>query len=120
MAGEPNQPTDYRARPISETQGIVERVQTLQPEQRVVVNVKNWKQSATVIINGILFVAAGLISILDILFGANVIEPLVKVFTSDPEAVTRIITIITQVYTALNIYLRVKTTQPITLRTDPK
>lgn len=112
--------SDYRARPLKEDQSIPERMQELQPEQRVVVEAKNWKKSATVIINGVLLVVATIISLLDILFGANVVEPIVRVFTDDPELVTRVITVITQVYTVLNIVLRAKTTQPITLRNDPK
>lgn len=112
--------TEYRARPLPEGQSIVERVQKLQPEQRVVVEAKNWKTSATVLINGALFVAASIIAVLDIVFGANIIEPIVKVFTNDPEVPTRVVTTLTQVYTALNIILRFKTTSPLTVRTDPK
>lgn len=112
--------TDYRARPLPEGQNVLERVQAIQPEQRVVVEAKNWKQSATVIINGGLFIVASIISLLDILFGANVIEPMVRVFTSDPDTVTMVLTTVTQVYTALNVILRFKTTSPLTVRTDPK
>lgn len=121
MGGTPTpEPTEYRARPLPEGQTIKEQVQTLQPEQRVVVEAKNIFKSLTMQLNGILFIVASLVAALDILFGANVIEPLVKVFTSDPDRVTTIITTITQVYTALNILLRLKTTAPVTLRTDKK
>ena len=71
-------------------------------------------------VNGLLFIVASLVAVLDILFGANVIEPVVKIFTSDPERVTVILTTITQIYTALNVVLRLRTTQPVTLRTDKK
>jgi len=119
MGGTP-EPTDYRARPLPEGQSIKEQVQTLQPEQRVVVEAKNIFKSLTVQLNGILFIVASLVAVLDILFGANIIEPVVRVFTSDPDRVTMILTTITQVYTALNILLRLKTTAPVTLRTDKK
>jgi hypothetical protein len=112
-------PTDYRARPLPD-QPVVEQLQTLQPEQRVVVEAKNWKQSVTVIVNGALLVAATVLQLLDLVFGANLLEPIVRVFTEDPESVTRIITVVTQFYTLANLYLRAKTTAPITLRTDVK
>ena len=102
-------PTDYRARPLPENQGTVEQLQTLQPEQRVVVDVKNWKQSVTVIVNGALLVAATVLQLVDIIFGANLLEPIVRVFTTDPDRVTYLVTTITQVYTLANIYLRAKT-----------
>lgn len=121
MSEEPSTPnTNYRARPLPANQSMSERVRELQPEQRVVVNAKNWKKSLTVVINGSLLVAASIVAVLDILFGSNVIEPIVSVFTNDPQRVSTIITTITQVYTALNLYLRFKTTQPVTLRTDVK
>lgn len=120
MAGNPEEkPTEYRARPLAED-GVAEQLKTLQPEQRVVVEAKNLFKSITVQLNGILFIAASLVAVLDILFGANVIEPIVKIFTSDPDRVTMILTTITQVYTALNIFLRLRTTAPVTLRTDKK
>lgn len=112
--------TDYRARPLPEGQTVQEQLQTLQPEQRVVVDVKNWKQSWTIIVNGILLVAATVLQLLDVIFGANLLEPLVKVFTNDPDSVVRIVTVVTQLYTLANLYLRAKTNAPITLRSDVK
>lgn len=119
MAGNPDQPTEYRARPLAED-GVAEQLKTLQPEQRVVVEAKNLFKSLTVQINGLLFIVASIVAVLDILFGANVIEPVVRVFTSDPDRVTVILTTITQIYTALNVVLRLRTTAPVTLRTDKK
>src|SRR3972149_6344183 len=114
MANEPeNNGTEYRARPLPETG----RLQEVQIDQRVVVSAKNWKSSLTIIVNGVLLAAALLIQVLDIVFGANIIEPIVKVFTSDPEAATRVLTVVTQIYTAVNILLRFKTVAPITLNT---
>lgn len=115
------QPTtsDYRARPLPEV-GTVELLKTIQPEQRVVVEAKNIFKSLTMQVNGLIFIVATIVSVLDVLFGANVIEPIVKIFTSDPQRVTVIITTITQIYTALNVVLRLRTTQPVTLRTDVK
>lgn len=120
MADDQKPTTDYRARPLPEDQGVVEQLKTLQPEQRVVVDAKNWKQSMTIIVNGLLLVAATVIQLADIIFGANLLEPIVKVFTTDPERVTHIVTVVTQIYTIANIYLRAKTTAPITLRSDKK
>ena len=115
MANEPES-TEYRARPLPETG----RLQEVQPEQRVVVTAKNWKSSLTLIVNGSFLAVAIIIQILDIVFGANVIEPIVKVFTTDPEAITRVLTVFTQIYTVANILLRFKTVAPITLNTTPK
>jgi hypothetical protein len=120
MAQEDPKPTEYRARPLPENQTVAEKVKELQPEQRVVVEVKNWKQSVTIIVNGALLVAATVLQLLDLVFGANLLAPIVGVFTDDPEQATRIITFVTQAYTLLNLYLRAKTTAPITLRNDPK
>lgn len=108
----------YRARPIVD--GIITRIQSLYDQQRVVVEAKNVFKSATMVINGVLFVAATIVSLLDIVFGANIIEPIVQVFSSDPEVATRVITVMTQVYTVLNIVLRLKTTAPVTLKTETK
>lgn len=113
-------PTDYRARPLPEGQTTIEQLQTVQPEQRVVVEAKNLFKSLTVQINGLLFIAATVVSLLDIIFNANIIEPLVKVFSSDPDVATKVITVMTQIYTALNMLLRFKTTSPVTFRTDKK
>ena len=120
MAEENKNETSYRARPLPEGQTMPEQLKALQPEQRVVVEAKNWKQSITIIINGALFVAVSALQIIDLIFGANLLEPIVKVFTTDPEQVTHLVTVITQIYTIANIYLRAKTTAPITLRTDKK
>lgn len=118
MSEENTQPSEYRARPLEV--GIVEQLKKIQPDQRVVVQAKNIFKSLTVQINGVLFIAATIVSLLDIVMGANIIEPMVKVFTSDPEVATRVITTVTQIYSALNILLRLKTNQPVTLRTDKK
>jgi hypothetical protein len=112
--------TSYRARPLSESQSLVDRVKTLQPEQRVVVTAKNILKSSTLVINGALFIVATIVSLLDILFNAKVVEPIVELFTSDPDTITTVITVITQFYTTLNILLRLKTTQPVTMRRDMK
>lgn len=111
--------TDYRARPLPEV-STLQLMQTIQPEQRVVVEAKNLFKSLTMQVNGLIFIVATIVSVVDILLGANVIEPIVKVFTSDPDRVTVIITTITQIYTALNVVLRLRTTQPVTFRTDKK
>lgn len=110
--------TLYRARPIID--GFLARLKTLYADQRVVVQAKNVMQSATIVINGVLFAAATIVSILDIVFGANIIEPIVKVFTTDPDVATRVLTVVTQVYTVLNIILRLRTTTPVTLKTETK
>lgn len=116
---EEKQPSEYRARPIPE-KPVLEQLKTLQPEQRVVVDVKPWYKSITVVVNGLLLFGASLIQVVDIIFGANLLEPIVKVFVQNPEEVTRLVTVLTQVYTIANLYLRAKTTAPITLRTDVK
>ena len=113
-----NEPTTYRARPL--TDGLITRLRGLFDQQRVVVEAKNVMKSATMIINGALLVAAITIQLLDIIFGANIIEPIVKVFTTDPEVATKVITVMTQIYTVLNIALRLKTTSPVTLKSDKK
>lgn len=115
-----DKPTEYRARPLPENQTVKEQLQTLQPEMRVVVESKNWLKSWTVIVNGALLIGASLIQVVDLLFGANLLEPLVKIFVTEPEQATQVITVITQVYTLVNLYLRAKTSAPITLRTDKK
>ena len=84
------------------------------PGQNVIVKVKSWKQSVTVIINGSLLLAATLIKLIEVLTGNNALEPMVSIFVENPESVATTITAITQFYTALNLYLRVvKTSQPI-------
>ena len=84
------------------------------PGKNVIVKVKSWKQSTTIILNGSLLVAATLIKLVDVLTGNNALEPIVKVFVEDSESVASTITAITQFYTALNLYLRAfKTSQPI-------
>lgn len=118
MAKQPTK-SEYRARPIPEN-GIVEQLKTLQPEQRVVVEAQAWYKSKTVVINGALFVGSTLLQVLDVIFGANMLEPLVGVFTKDPETATKAILVITQLYSVLGLYLRAKTTSPITLRRDKK
>lgn len=120
MAGDPNKPTDYRARPLPENQGLSDQLTTLQPEQRVVVEAEAWYKSKTVIINGLLLVGSTLLTIGDLIFGANLLEPLVGVFLKDPEEATKAIMVITQIYSLLGLYLRAKTTSPITLRRDVK
>ena len=109
-------PEEYRARPLPEEN----RLQVVQPEQRVVVVAKNWLQSSTVIINGVLFALALIVQVLDIVFNANIIAPLVNVFTSDPEVVTRVLTVTTQIYTAINLVLRFRTIAPLTFNNEPK
>lgn len=89
------------------------------PGQNVIVKVKNWRQSLTVLINGSLLIVATIVKMIDILTGQNALEPLVAVFVREPEAVANALTVVTQAYTALNLYLRVfKTSQPITLRSN--
>jgi hypothetical protein len=84
------------------------------PGQNVIVKVKSWQQSLTVIINGSLLVASTLIQLIDIMTGNNALEPILKLFIDNPEGVSNAITGITQFYTGLNLYLRVfKTSQPI-------
>lgn len=109
--------TKYRARPI--TEGL-NRLTSLHDQQRVVVQAKNVFKSVTMLVNGVLFVAAVVVQIMDIVFGANIIRPIVEVFSSDPETATSVVTFMTQVYTALNILLRLKTTQPVTIKTESK
>jgi hypothetical protein len=113
-----NEISTYRARPIID--GILNRLKNLYAEQRVVVETKNVFKSVTIIVNGVLFAAATIVSLLDIVFGANIIEPIVQVFTTDPDVATRVLTVVTQVYTVLNIMLRLKTTTPVTLKTETK
>jgi hypothetical protein len=84
------------------------------------VEAKNIFKSTTLIVNGVLFVAATTVSILDIIFGANIIKPIVAVFTTDPDVATRVLTVVTQVYTVLNIILRLRTVGPVTLQTTTK
>lgn len=119
MAQQEKPTTEYRARPLPE-QSTLERVQTLPAEKRVVVQVLPWYKSETVLINGALFVGTTLLQIGDLIFGANLLEPIVGIFTKDPENATKIITIITQVYTLLGLYLRATSTRPITLNTGDK
>ncbi len=78
-----------------------------------VIETKPWYQSKTLIFNGVLLVGVTGVQVIDVLTGANVIEPLVKIFVKDPEQVTHILTVITQVYTLVNLYLRGRTKQPI-------
>jgi len=110
--------TTYRARPIVD--GILNRLKTLYAEQRVVVEAKNIFKSTTMIINGLLFAAATIISILDIVFEANIIRPVVEVFSTDPDIATQVLTVTTQIYTVLNILLRLKTNAPVTLKRETK
>lgn len=77
-------------------------------------NSKQWYQSKTMLFNGILLVGATFVQIVDILTGANVLEPLVKVFVKDPENATKVIAVVTQVYSLANLYLRTKTNQGVT------
>lgn len=109
-------PEEYRARPLPEEN----RLQVVQPDQRVVVQAKNWLKSSTVIINGVLFVLALAVQVMDIIFNANIIEPIVKVFTSDPDIATKVLTVSTQIYTAINLVLRFRTIAPLTLNNQPK
>ena len=110
---------DYRARPLPE-QSTVEQLKTLQPEQRVVVEAQAWFKSKTVIINGLLLVGSTVLQFGDLIFGANMLEPLVGMFTKDPEVASKAILVITQIYSVLGLYLRATTTQPITMRRDKK
>lgn len=110
---------DYRARPLPE-QSTIEQLKTLQPEKRVVVEAQVWYKSHTVVINGLLLVGSTLLSVGDAIFGANLLEPLVALFTKDPETASKAILFITQAYSLLGLYLRATTTSPITLRTDAK
>lgn len=89
-------------------------------ETKVVVQVQPWYQSRTVIVNGILFLAASFVQIVDLLTGANLLEKLVSTFTSDPEKVSNTITVITQVYTVVSLWLRSKTQSPITFASSKK
>lgn len=109
--------TAYRARQL--TTGL-SRLTTLLTNQRVVVSSKNWLKSTTVIVNGVLFVLAVVVQLMDIIFNANIIEPIVKVFTTDPAVATQVLTVATQIYTAINIILRFKTTAPVTLNKETK
>ena len=111
--GSTDNTSTYRARPITE-----DYRKTLQPEQRVVVTAKKLRDSKTILINGSIFTAMAVIQIVDILTGANVLEPILNVFTDNPETVANIVTIISQAYTGLNLYLRVITKQPITFNNE--
>ena len=89
--------------------------------QNVIVKFKTWRQSLTVLINGSLLIASTLIQAIDVLTGQNALEPLLRVFLQEPEAVAQALTVITQFYTGLNLYLRIfRTTQPITFRSLPE
>ncbi len=84
--------------------------------QQVSTRVKSWKDSKTVLINGVIFLFVAILQILDLLTGANLLEPIVGVFVKDPAGATNTAGFLTQVYTALNIFLRFKTNAPLTLK----
>lgn len=119
MAEEKKETTEYRARPLPQ-QSTLERVQTLPVDKRVVVQVLPWYKSETVLINGALLIGSTLLQIGDVIFGANMLEPLVGIFFKEPETASKAILIITQIYTVLGLYLRATSTRPITLNTKPK
>lgn len=110
--------SEPRARAINPS--VLKRLNSLYDEQKVVVRAKNVFQSVTMVVNGFLFIVASAVMLLDIIFGSNIVEPIVQVFTEDPEVATRTITTMTQIYTVLNILLRIKTSQPVTLKTETK
>lgn len=84
------------------------------PGQNVIVKVKGLRESLTVLVNGSLLLASTIIKLIDILTGNNALEPIIKLFIENPEGVANAITVITQFYTSLNLYLRIaKTSQPI-------
>lgn len=89
---------------------------TAKPNSLVTVKVKSLASSMTIIINGSIFLATAFISIMDILTGANVLEPIVSTFTKDPAAVTDVVLKLSQVYSLINILLRIKTKQPVTIK----
>ncbi len=85
--------------------------------QNVIVKVKDWKRSLTVAINGSLLIASTVVQLIDVLTGNNALEPIVKVFVEQPEGVAHALTVITQFYTSLNLYLRIfRTTQPLSAK----
>ncbi len=87
--------------------------------QNVIVKMKDWKRSLTVLFNGSLLIASIIVQVIDALTGNNALEPIVKVFTEQPEIVADVLTTITQFYSALNLYLRIfRTTQPLSAKMD--
>lgn len=71
---------------------------------------KSW----TFLINGFIFSLTAVVTIIDLITGANILVPIVSVFTHDPDRIALIINGVTQIYSLANILLRLRTTQPIT------
>lgn len=88
----------------------------IQPNDRIVVEAKSWKESKVVIINGILLVSATFIQVFDLLTGANLLQPLVGIFVKDPAQATQVITVMTQIYSLIALYLRTKTYAPVSFK----
>ena len=88
----------------------------MESADKVIVEVKDWKQSKVVVINGILLAGATFIQVFDLLTGANLLQPLVGIFVKDPEQATQVITVMTQIYSLIALYLRTKTYAPVSFK----
>lgn len=93
----------------------IERKDLTKGDQVAVTVQSPWK-STTIVLNGIILIATMVVSVLDILSGQNLLQPIVAVFfPNDPTVATHVLTTISQIYSVLNIVLRYKTQSPVAL-----
>lgn len=85
------------------------------PTAGVIIPPKNAFKSLTFVVNGVIFGATAIISIYDLLTGANLLIPIVSVFTKDPTRIALVLNFLVQIYSFANILLRFRSKQGITL-----
>lgn len=107
MGGTPEKPVSL---------AVAQQGTGIQKTDRIIVDVVDWKKSKVVVINVVLIVAATFVQLFDLLTGANVLQPIVGLFVKDPEGATKVITVLTQVYSIIALYLRTKNYAPISFK----